>query len=88
MATLGQRLGIVLLVGSVTLLISPAADARPTNLTSGARVEAAQYYYAPGYYGRPYWHRHHHWHRWYRDGYRGGPRHYGYYHRHRYWGRY
>ena len=87
MATLGQRLGLSLLVGSMALPLSSAADARPTDLTGGARVEAAQYYYAPGYYGRPYWHRRHYWHPWYRRGYWGGPR-YGYYHRHRYWGRY
>ena len=88
MTALGQRLGLALLFGSIALPLSPAADAAPTNLTSDARVQAAQYYYGPGYYGRPHWYRHYHWRPWYRQGYWGSPRHYGYYPRHRYWGHY
>jgi hypothetical protein len=87
MATLGQRLGLALVLGSMALPLSPAAEAAPANLTSHANVQVVQYYYGHGYYGRPHWYHHPHWRPWYRHGYWGGPR-YGYYHRHRYWGRY
>jgi hypothetical protein len=87
MTSLGQRLGLALLFGSIALPLSPAANAVPANLTGSAKAQAVQYYYGHGYYGRPHWHHHPHWRPWYRHGYWGGPR-YGYYHRHRYWGRY
>ena len=54
MASLGRRLGLALLFGSIALPLSPAVNAAPANLTSDAKVQAVQYYYGHGYYGRPH----------------------------------